>query len=67
MTKHEGAVITAFTGKMCCDFSSFHEYAEKLLGRPIFTMEFASKEVAKEISDKSYPEFVRIVEGQTND
>jgi len=60
MTKHEANVVTAFTGILCGQFSDFHEYVEKLLDRPVWTHEFASKELAELIKEKSKPEFAKI-------
>lgn len=39
-----GIGYTLATGKMYCDsMSHFHEFAEELMGGPIYTHEFASK------------------------
>ena len=65
MTKREGAVLTAYTGTLLVDFSSFHKYAEEILGRPIFTHEMASKELMKELKEASTDEFTDIMENQT--
>lgn len=60
MTLHEACVFSAFTGTLCCPkFSDFHEYCEKLLGRPIWTHQFP--ELREEIKEKSKPEFLKIV------
>lgn len=37
------ARLTAETGIGCTHFGKFHEFAEKTLGRPIFTHEFAEE------------------------
>ena len=41
LTKEQALAITGFTGICACGFELFHEDAEKRLGRPIFTHEFA--------------------------
>jgi len=41
----QAVVISAYTGIMCCNFSDMHKEVEKRLGRPVFTHEFASKEL----------------------
>ena len=41
----QAVVISAYTGVICCNFSDMHEEVEKRLGRPVFTHEFASKEL----------------------
>ena len=49
MTKQEGAVITAATGILFTDFAVFHAYAEKLIGKPIYTHEFCNPELWAEL------------------
>lgn len=63
MTKREGAIITAFTGKLVCGFPAFHEYVEEIMGRPVFTHEFADKDIAREIEDRSRQDFMKLCEG----
>ncbi len=58
MTKFEAAVVSAYTGFLCGKFEWMHEYAEKILKRPIFTHEFADKRVALELKEKSKPDFI---------
>lgn len=60
MTKHEATVITAFTGITCGSFSDFHEYVERLLERPVWTHEFASKELCETIKEKARADFLEI-------
>jgi hypothetical protein len=60
MTSKEGAIITAYTGILIGSFSSFHEYAEGILGRPIFTHEFGVKSTAREINEKSKNDFLEL-------
>lgn len=63
MTKQEAAVIMAQTG-VCLmvnkDFSIFHAYAEKLMGRPIQTIEFADDDLAEELKRRSTDDFISI-------
>jgi len=60
MTKREAAIVTAYTGVLVGDFSDFHEYAEEVVGRPIFTHELANKEVWVEVKKKSRPDFIEL-------
>lgn len=46
-------LVTAMTGIFFGDMSEFHEYVEKLLGRPVWTHELGNKEVWNEIKEKS--------------
>lgn len=60
MTKQEAAIVSAYTGISLGYFSDMHEYVEKILGRPVWTHEFASKELTKQIKDKSKQDFCSI-------
>lgn len=62
MTKHEAAVIMAYTGISIGSFLDFHEYAEKIMGRPVWTHEFGSPKITKELKEKSKPDFIKIHE-----
>lgn len=56
MTKEESILITAYTGYMLTEnFSDVHELCEKVLGRPLFSHEFANEEVCAEIREKLRP------------
>lgn len=61
MTKHEAVVIETFTG-ICMltgdDRKYSYEYAEKLLGFPIFTHEFPK--YAEKLKELSKPDFIEI-------
>lgn len=62
MTKYEAILISAYTGYLLTnDFSDVHEFCEKLLGRPIFTHEFASEDVNKEIKEKCKPMILEMI------
>lgn len=68
MTKHEAAVFTAFTGTAFLsgeDFGIFHEYAEKLMGRSLYTHELGM--LSDEIREKARPEFMHICREATDD
>jgi len=60
MTREEAAIVSAYTGILIGGFDGFHEYAEELLGRPVFTHEFGDSEIAQELKDKSKQDFVSI-------
>jgi hypothetical protein len=61
LTREQGLIITGYTGVLACDFADFHEDVEKRLGRPIFTHEFASKELREEIHEAYQKDFVALV------
>lgn len=60
MTKQEKVIVSAYTGKLMCDFGDAHEYIEKKLGRPVYTHELADKNIWKEIEEKSKEDFLDI-------
>jgi hypothetical protein len=60
MTKQEAAIVTAYTRKMLGDFSYLHAYIEKIMGRPVWTHEMGSKDIALEISQKAKQDFINI-------
>jgi len=65
MTLQEAVIISAYTKVTLCDFEHIHGYVEKILERPIFTHEFASREIQAEIKEKSKPDFMKICDTLT--
>jgi len=63
MTKKEAAIITIYTGILIGEFSDAHEYAETLLGRPVFTHEFANCELCDKLKELSKQDFISIKVG----
>lgn len=58
------------TGIMLCDFGQMHEAAEFLMGHPIFTHHFASKDLANEMRAavlEQCPGMPTEIEGVTKD
>jgi len=60
MTKKEKLIVTAYTGILMVSIDDFCEYVEQLLGRQIFTHEYASHEIWEEIKEASKEDFVRL-------
>lgn len=60
MTKHEAAIVSAYTGYLIGSFSDMHEYVEKVMGRPVWTHEMGSVAFAAQLREKSKPDFVSI-------
>ena len=61
MTKHECAVIMAFTGVAMLkgnDLDIFYEYVAKILGRPVYTHEMAM--LSEEIKEAARNDFVQL-------
>jgi len=60
MTRREAAIVTAYTGLLVGSFDDFHEYAEEIMERPIFTHEFGYTSMANTIQEKSRKDFISI-------
>lgn len=60
LTSDQAAIIGAFTGITAGPFSDIHAYAERKLGRPIFTHEFGSDGVSQELRDAARDDFIAI-------
>ena len=65
MNKQEAILVSAFTGFLLTkDFSDVHKFCEDLLGRPIFTHEFAIRTIQEEIREKCRPLILAMVENE---
>lgn len=58
LTREQSAIIMAYTGTLCGPFSAFHEYCEKILGRPIWTHQFPA--LSEQIKEKSKADFLSL-------
>lgn len=61
LTKDQAAIIGAFTGYLAGPFSDMHAYVERLMERPVFTHEMASKDFAEELRNLAKRDFLAIV------
>jgi hypothetical protein len=61
ITARQADILTAATGTLVGDFASFQLYAEKLLGRPILTHEFADRETWAELKEAARSDLLAIV------
>lgn len=50
---------TVATGRLFCDISVLHAFAERMLGRPIFTHEFGDEQTWRELRDAVEMEALR--------
>lgn len=67
MEKQEAILVSAFTGFLLTkDFADVHKFCEDLLGRPIWTPEFASRTVQEEIKEKCRPLIIEMIENETD-
>lgn len=67
MTKHECAVIMAYTGTCTLvgkDLNYFYAYASELLGRDVYSHEMPA--IANELKEKSKIDFIRICQGASD-
>ena len=60
MTTREAAIVSAYTGYLLSDFANMQRYAEEVMGRPVWTHEFASTEFVDKLREKSKADFVNI-------
>lgn len=60
MTDREKFIVMAYTGVSMLDWGVFHERVEKLMGRPVFTHEFALNLFTDELKEKVKPEFLAL-------
>jgi hypothetical protein len=60
LTREQAAIIGAYTGITCGPFADVHQKAEQLFGRPIWTHQFADKELMTELRALARPDFLAI-------
>ena len=65
MTKREKFIVMAYTGIAMLPFDDFHEQVEELMGRPVYTHEFALDLFTDELKEKVKPEFLELCEETT--
>jgi len=63
LTKEQAAIIGAYTGYSAGPFADIQEYAEKVLGRPIWTHEFANKKLVADLQEASKVDFISLCAG----
>lgn len=60
LTKEQAAIIGAYTGYAAGPFADIHEYAERKLGRPIWTHEFGDLELTQKLQQAAKEDFLAI-------
>lgn len=60
LTKEQAAIIGAYTGILSGPFSEMQEYIERLLGRPVWTHEMGTRELADKIRESATNDFLNI-------
>lgn len=56
-----GVAYTIASGKLFCPISEFHDEAERLLGRPVLTHEFADRETWDALRELAEEELAELV------
>lgn len=62
MTKREAAIVSAYTGFLCGEFSDMHKYIEEIMQRPVWTHEMGSEGFQEKIRNLSRNDFVKLSE-----
>lgn len=60
LTKEQAAIIGLYTGITCGPFSDIHELAEKLIGHPVFTHQFADRIMVEKLKELVRPDFLAL-------
>jgi hypothetical protein len=62
LTLDQALLVSAYTGFLIVsDFGQVHEYVEKVMGRSVWTHEFAEKSFREELKEKLKPDFLLLV------
>lgn len=64
LTRDQAAIVGAYTGFLIGPFSDMHGYAERVLGRPIFTHQFADAELMEALKNAAMDDFVALAPEQ---
>ena len=69
MTKHECAIVMAYTGynMLSGDLSIFYEYIAQIMGREVNTIELAWESTWIELHEKSKEDFMKLCEEAKED
>ncbi|WP_435655041.1 DUF7736 domain-containing protein [Brucella pituitosa] len=60
LTKEQAAIIGAYTGIAAGPFDAIHEYAEKVLGHPVWSHQFGDKAFCDRLATASKQDFLAI-------
>lgn len=60
LTKEQAAIIGAFTGIACGPFRDIHEYAERKLGRSVWSHQFAVRLFMDELKEAAREDFLAL-------
>lgn len=60
LTKRQAAIIGLYTGIVCGPFSDVQGLAEEVIGHPVFTHQFADKDMVEKLKEAVKPMFLEI-------
>ena len=60
MNQRECAIVSAYTGMLCGEFSWVHEYVEELFCGPVFTHQFGDEDFVSKVKEMSKPDFIKL-------
>lgn len=60
MTDREKCIVTAYTGVLMTDWSTFHEWVEDFMGQPVYTHDFAVGPFTYNLKRKVQPYFFEL-------
>lgn len=61
LTREQSAIIGAYTGITAGPFDAIHEYAEKKMGRPVYSHSFGSQKFADQLKEAATEDFMNLV------
>jgi hypothetical protein len=61
LTTEQAIILSAFTGKLLCNFSDLQLAVEQRLGRPVYTHEFGDAAFAERIREEYREDALAIV------
>lgn len=67
LTPGQAAIIAAYTNILCGPFSDFHAYATRILGRPVWTHQFANEKLNAELREAAKADFLTICSSQSEE
>ena len=67
LTREQGAIVSAYTGITAGPFEDMHAYAERKLGRPVWTHEFASEALMAELREAAKEDFLALCAVRADD
>ena len=67
LTRRQGAIVSAYTGRLACNFVDLHAYVEELLGRPVFVHEMGDTHIVDQIRERARADFLAISSGDDDE